>query len=73
MDYYNKLGCAFGRKPRTSGMNRIIRFQSAAFLEVFWENMDSGEGNIPPLDLRAAVEGEAETYFTQEVRTIAPF
>lgn len=33
-----------------------------------------GEENIPPLELRAAVmEGEAGTYFTQEVRTIAPF
>lgn len=43
MDYHNKLGYAFGRKPRTFGMDRIIRFQSADFLEVLWENMVSWE------------------------------
>lgn len=74
MEYCNTLGCAFGRKPRTSGMNRITRFQTAAFLEVRWENTDSWEENILPLELRVAVmEGGAAIYFTQKVRTIAPF
>lgn len=78
MYYYNKLGRAFGRKPRMSGMNRITRFQIAVFLEVLQENTDSwgwGWGaDIQPLDLKVAMmEGGAETYFTQKARTIPPF
>lgn len=47
MNYWNKPGCAFGRKPGTSGINRIRRFQSAASLGVLWENLVSW-GKINP-------------------------
>lgn len=72
-DYYIKLRCAFGRKHRTSGMNRITRFQSVAFLEVLWGNMVLSGENIQPLDLRVAILWWKQEHFTRKARTIAPF